>query len=294
MNRLTVFTNPSTDIVDRVRTLLKLSISSGYDSNSFNEEFFEDYFQVRFDGLDNKDIHAKLRGLLHPLKTDFIIQEPQLPLKLFCFDMDSTTLTIETMDEFAGAELGDEIKREIERITLLGMEGKLDYVESFTKRHSLLKGLAISRLEAFYQSNIKDKRFSHGIKSLLQHIKSIGGTSVLLSGGFIQFASLVGRDLGFDHVFASDPEVVDGKFTGFIEEDLIFTAAKKRANLLKLQQKLGLDKSQVFACGDGSNDLEMFAAAGLAIAYKAKNIVKQKTSNWLEFGSFDLITKITN
>ncbi len=294
MNRLSVFAPPSPNILGDVRQVLASSIVPSYNSDSFNEEFFEDYFQIRFDGLNNQELYIKLRSLLHPLKIDFILQEPQLPLKLFCFDMDSTTLSIETMDEFAGAELGTDIKHEIERITLLGMEGRIDYTESFTQRHALLKGLEISRLEAFYRSNIEGAKFSQGIKNLLQHIKSIGGTSVLLSGGFIQFASLVKDSLGFDHVFASEPEVVDGRFTGFIEQDLIFTAAKKRANLLKLQQKLGLDRSQVFACGDGSNDLEMFAAAGLAIAYRAKDIVKQKTSNWLEFSGFDIITKVTN
>ncbi len=291
MNRLTVFKEPSLQVIEDVKNTLLLS-TDGYKIESFNEFYFDEHFQIRFEGLENSLLFTNLRNLLYPQGIDFIIQEPQLPLKLFCFDMDSTTLSIETMDEFAGSELGDEMKKQIEYITSLGMEGKIDYMESFKKRHALLNGLEVKKLEDFYAREIKDKKFNKGIKEFLASIKQAGGTSVLLSGGFVQFANLVATDLGFDHVFASEPEVSNGRFTGFIEEDKIFTAEKKKAKLLHYTSKLNLDKAQVFATGDGSNDIEMFKNSGLAVAYRAKKIVKESTSNWLEFASFKELVNI--
>ncbi|TCN68603.1 phosphoserine phosphatase SerB [Acetobacteroides hydrogenigenes] len=188
--------------------------------------------------------------------------------RLVCFDMDSTLIQTEVIDELAErAGVGNEVRA----ITEDAMQGKLDFKESFIKRVSLLKGLD----ESVMKEIAENLPLTEGAERLMKTLNRYGYRTAILSGGFTYFGNYLKGKLGVDYVFANDLEIKDGKLTGRHLGEIV--DGQKKAELLKLlafKEDLHLD--QVIAVGDGSNDLPMLQLAGLGIAFHAKPKVKEK------------------
>ncbi len=191
-------------------------------------------------------------------------------LKLAVFDFDSTLMDGETIDFFA-EELG--IGEEVSRITEEAMSGRLDFFESLQQRIGLLKGLDFSIVE----------RISHnlpympGAKETIAELKSRGIKVVCFSGGFRTATSHAKDILGFDADFSNVLHEKDGKLTGLVGGDMMFNFSKGDM-LTRLQNVMGVTEEETLVCGDGANDLSMFAHAGTRIAFCARDILKAKAN----------------
>jgi len=201
---------------------------------------------------------------------------------LFVTDMDSTLISIECIDEIADMA---GVKAEVSAVTEAAMRGEIDFRESLLRRVAHLKGLDASAMERVYEERL---RLNPGAEVLLQHLKAAGLTTVLVSGGFTYFTQRLKERLGFDHAFANILEVVDGKLTGNVVGEIVDAAAKRRV-LETLRDRLNLREDQTIAMGDGANDLELFAAAGVSCAYQAKPVVRVQASYALDFNRLDAL-----
>lgn len=201
--------------------------------------------------------------------------------RLVCFDMDSTLIQAEVIDELARrAGVYDEVSA----ITEAAMRGELDFQESFKKRVSLLKGLDVSVM----QEIAEQLPLTEGAERLFRTLKKYGYKTAILSGGFHYFGNFLKSKLGIDYVFANELEVADGKLTGRHVGDIVDGA--KKAEMLKLLAfKEDLNLAQVIAVGDGSNDLPMIQLAGLGIAFHAKPKVKASAKNSISEIGLDAI-----
>ncbi|ACN17282.1 SerB [Desulforapulum autotrophicum HRM2] len=191
--------------------------------------------------------------------------------KLVVFDMDSTLIQTEVIDELAKiAGVGDEVAR----ITHSAMAGEIDFKESFRKRVALLKGLKQSEL-----LNItKNLPLSEGVGLVTATLKGLGYKLGILSGGFTFVGDYLKEQLGFDYVYANELVIRDGVVTGEVAGEII--DGEKKALLLKaLAQKEHISIEQTIAVGDGANDLPMISIAGLGVAFHAKPIVRERASN---------------
>jgi phosphoserine phosphatase len=191
-------------------------------------------------------------------------------LKLAVFDFDSTLMDGETIDFFA-EELG--IGKEVAFITQEAMSGRLDFFESLQSRVKLLKGLDFSLVEKISQN----LPYMNGAKETIAELKKRGMTVVCFSGGFRTATSHAKGILGYDADFANVLHQKDGKLTGLVGGDMMFNFSKGDM-LERLQNILGVSKDETFVCGDGANDLSMFAHAGTRVAFCAKEIL-QKEAN---------------
>lgn len=183
--------------------------------------------------------------------------------RLICFDMDSTLVHTECIDELAArAGVGEEVKA----ITASAMRGEIDFIESFTRRVGLLKGLDASVMEDIS----RNLPYNEGLERMMRTLKMVGYKTAILSGGFTYFAKDLQKKFGFDYVYANELEVGnDGKLTGRYLGDVV--DGRRKAELLKLLcQVEGINLAQTVAVGDGANDLPMIGLAGLGIAYHAK------------------------
>lgn len=182
--------------------------------------------------------------------------------RLICFDMDSTLIGTEVIDELAmRAGVGDEVKA----ITESAMRGEIDFKESFTRRVALLKGLDESVMEDI----AKNLPYNEGLERMMMILKRVGYKTAILSGGFTYFGKYLQMKFGFDYVYANDLEIVDGKLTGRYLGEIV--DGKRKAELLRLLcQVENINLEQAVAVGDGANDLPMLNLAGLGIAYHAK------------------------
>lgn len=201
--------------------------------------------------------------------------------RLICFDMDSTLIQTEVIDELARrAGVGDEVSA----ITASAMRGEIDFRQSFLKRISLLKGLD----ECVMKEIAENLPITNGAERLFKTLKRYGYRTAILSGGFTYFGNYLKNKLDIDYVFANELEIVNGKLTGNNVGDIVDGARK--AEILKLLAfKEDIHLEQVIAVGDGSNDLPMLQLAGLGIAFHAKPKVKESAQHSISAGGLDSI-----
>jgi phosphoserine phosphatase len=186
--------------------------------------------------------------------------------RLVVFDMDSTLIDAEVIDELAHeAGVGDQVAA----ITEAAMQGEIDFKASFTQRMALLKGLDASVL----QSVAERLRLNEGAEHLISTLKKLGYKTAIVSGGFTFFGEYLQQRLGVDYVYANQLDVEDGLVTGRVTGEII--DGQRKAELLRqIAEREGLMLQQVIAVGDGANDLPMLSIAGLGIAFRAKPLVK--------------------
>ena len=202
-------------------------------------------------------------------------------LKLAVFDFDSTLMDGETIDFFAD-ELG--IGEEVARITEEAMSGRLDFFESLQQRVGLLKGLDYSVVEKISHS----LPYMAGAKETIAALKSQGMTVVCFSGGFRTATSYAKDILGYDADFSNVLHEKDGKLTGLVGGDMMFNFSKGDM-LVRLQNVLGVSKEETLVCGDGANDLSMFAHAGTRVAFCAREILEREANIIIKEKNLSLI-----
>ena len=226
-------------------------------------------FSVRGTPKDKEKMKADFLKLATELQVDISFQEDSMyrrMRRLICFDMDSTLIETEVIDELAiRAGVGDEVKA----ITESAMRGEIDFTESFRRRCALLKGLDVSVM----QEIAENLPITEGADRLMRVLKKVGFKIAILSGGFTYFGNYLKQKFGIDYVYANELEVIDGKLTGRYLGEVV--DGKRKAELLRLiAQVENVDIRQTVAVGDGANDLPMISIAGLGIAFHAKPKVK--------------------
>jgi len=241
-------------------------------------------FSLKGELRDNAAFRAQLMNVCSELDIDIAVQEDGLfrrNRRLVCFDMDSTLISTEVIDELARLKgVGDEVSAVTERAML----GELDFKTSLRQRVALLEGLPESSLKQV-ADNLP---LMEGVEHLFAVLKQLGYKTAILSGGFTYFGEVLQARFGVDYVYANELEIVNGKLTGQVIEPIV--DAERKALLLKMlakQENIVLD--QVIAVGDGANDLAMLAVAGLGIAFHAKPIVKKNAEQAISHLGLDSI-----
>ena len=227
-------------------------------------------FVMDFGALDVRREREELKAECEKLGLDVVIQDLDKSAKekrLIVFDMDSTIVDFETINQIAQAAGVD---REVEEITKRAMNGELDFVEALRSRVGLLRGTPVEALEEI-AANIQ---LTPGSEELIHHLKEVGYKTALISGGFTYFTDILKERLGFDYTFANVLEIRDGLLTGEIDGEIIDAAAKGRIvnDLARLE---GISPDSIVAVGDGANDCLMIQNAGLGVAFNAKEILKK-------------------
>jgi phosphoserine phosphatase len=227
-------------------------------------------FSVRGNPSNAESMKSAFMDISARLNVDISFQEDSIYRRcrrLVCFDMDSTLIRTEVIDELADhAGVGEEVRK----ITESAMRGEIDFTESFKQRVALLKGLDVRVM----QQIAENLPITDGVERMMTVLKRSGYKTAILSGGFTYFGEYLKRRFGFDYVYANELEIgEDGKLTGRYVGDIV-DGKRKKELLCLLAQVENINIAQTIAVGDGANDLPMLSAAGLGIAFHAKPKVK--------------------
>lgn len=228
-------------------------------------------FSVRGAPEDSDKLKAEFLKAASDLDVDIAFQKDDIyrrNRRLVVFDMDSTLIEAEVIDELA-KEAG--VGEQVSEITEAAMRGEIDFNESFRRRMALLKGLDVSVLDSIAER----LPMTEGAEELVSNLKALGFKTAILSGGFNYFASHLQKKLGFDYVYANELDIdADGKVTGEVKGTVV--NGERKAELLReIADKEGVRLEQTIAVGDGANDLPMLSIAGLGIAFRAKPLVRE-------------------
>ncbi|MCM1028954.1 MAG: phosphoserine phosphatase SerB [Pseudoflavonifractor sp.] len=255
--------------IDAIRRLTgRIPLEEEHGAGSRSKQCVE--ISVRGNPLDRSAMQDAFMKIASKGEVDISLQEDNMYRRcrrLICFDMDSTLIGTEVIDELAErAGVGEKVKAITER----AMRGEIDFNESFRERVALLKGLDVSVME-----DIAEKLpINEGLERLMTVLKRSGYKTAILSGGFTYFGNYLKRRFGFDYVYANELEIDDtGRLTGRSMGEIV--NGPRKAELLKVMAQVEqVDIQQTVAVGDGANDLPMLSTAGLGIAFHAKPKVK--------------------
>jgi len=235
-------------------------------------------------GISLTDLRADLLTLSSNIHIDIVIQDDdefRCDRRLICFDMDSTLIKVEVIDELAKhAGVGEEVAQ----ITEQAMQGKLDFNQSFTKRMSLLAGLSDSVVNKIAEQ----LPMMEGAERLFLNLNALGYKTAILSGGFNYFGKVLQEKFDIDYVFSNTLDIKNKLLTGRVIPPII-NGEQKELLLREIAEKEGFNLKQTVAIGDGANDLAMIGAAGLGIAYHAKPIVRETANQSISHNNLDSI-----
>lgn len=227
-------------------------------------------FSVRGGSDGSESLRAEFLSVAAALDVDIAFQKDDIfrrHRRLVVFDMDSTLIEVEVIDELA-KEAG--VGEQVAAITEEAMQGRIDFTESFKRRVGLLKGLDESVLKTIAER----LPLTEGAEELVSKLHALGFKTAILSGGFSYFGEHLKRKLGFDYVYANELEIDAGKVTGRVTGTVV--DGQRKAELLQeIARREGVRLEQVIAVGDGANDLPMLSVAGLGIAFRAKPLVRE-------------------
>ena len=263
------------DRIERLSGRLSLAVHTP-DANACVE------FTVNGNASSEASMRAAFLAIAHDLKIDIAFQRESIfrrNRRLFAFDMDSTLIEGEVIDELANLA---GVAGEVVKVTQAAMRGEIEFQESFRRRVSLLRGLKEARVRELLDTI----PLVEGAEQLIGTLKMLGYKTAILSGGFNFFAQHLQRRLGIDYVFANDLDIVDGVVSGEVRTPIV--DGPRKAELLRQiarQENISLD--QVVAVGDGANDLPMLGIAGMGIAFRAKPLVRQTASHAVSFLGLD-------
>jgi phosphoserine phosphatase len=263
------------DRVDRLSGRLSLAVHTP-DANACVE------FMVSGDPSSEPSMRAAFLATAHDLKIDIAFQRESVfrrNRRLFAFDMDSTLIEGEVIDELAKlAGAADEVVK----VTEAAMRGEIEFQESFRRRVALLRGLP----EAKVLDLLTAIPLVQGAEQLIGTLKMLGYKTAILSGGFNFFARHLQTQLGIDYVFANDLDMQDGVVTGEVRNPIV-DGPRKAELLRQIARQENISLEQVVAVGDGANDLPMLGIAGMGIAFRAKPLVRQTASHAVSFLGLD-------
>jgi phosphoserine phosphatase len=263
------------DRIERLSGRLSLAVHSP-DANACVE------LTVSGDSSSEQSMRAAFLATAHDLKIDIAFQRESIfrrNRRLFAFDMDSTLIEGEVIDELA--KLAG-VAGEVVKVTEAAMRGEIEFQESFRRRVALLRGLKETRVrELLYTIPLVE-----GAEQLIGALKMLGYKTAILSGGFNFFAQHLQTRLGIDYVFANDLDIVDGVVSGEVRTPIV-DGARKAELLRQIARLENISLDQVVAVGDGANDLPMLGIAGMGIAFRAKPLVRQTASHAVSFLGLD-------